>query len=378
MKSNIYVFLLCALLATGCSSQPAQKDTSKTPAVSTNDSSNSSSSPGSLDPSESGAKDPAASLEPVSREIFAMDTYMTLTAYGTMAEEALDAAVSEIERLDALLSVGNSEGEIFLLNQNKTAVLSEDSKALLLESLALYDSTDGAFDITIYPLMEKWGFTTGNYHVPESDVISSLLKRVDASQITFDSSSNTIQLPDGVKLDFGGIAKGYTSQRVMEIFQSYDLTGGIVSLGGNVEACGVKPSASSDQGSLWHIAVEDPQNPSEYLGILELTDQAVITSGGYERYFEEDGTTYHHILDPKTGYPANAGLTSVSIISSDGMLADGLSTSLFIMGKEKAIQYWREHSDEFEMILVEEDGTISISSGLEKQFDSERSYEIIS
>ena len=130
-------------------------------------------------------------------------------------------------------------------------------------------------------------------------------------------------------------------------------------------------------GSDWRVAVENPADTGSYIGVLSIKDKAVITSGGYERYFKQDGKTYHHIIDPANGYPANNGLTSVTIVSDDGTLADGLSTSLFIMGPEKAQKYWKEHSDEFDTILVKDDGSILVSEGIADCFTSESDFTII-
>lgn len=121
-------------------------------------------------------------------------------------------------------------------------------------------------------------------------------------------------------------------------------------------------------GTAWQIAIENPDKSSDYIGVVSVKDKAVITSGGYERYFEKNGKTYHHILDPETGYPAESGVKSVTIVSDDGTLADALSTSLFVMGKEKALDYWREHKNEFDTVLVEDNGDITITGGLEKIF----------
>lgn len=138
---------------------------------------------------------------------------------------------------------------------------------------------------------------------------------------------------EGMKIDLGGIAKGYTSSKVMDIFKENGISSAVISLGGNVQTLNGKPD-----GSDWRVAVENPADTGSYIGVLSIKDKAVITSGGYERYFKQDGKTYHHIIDPANGYPANNGLTSVTIVSDDGTLADGLSTSLFIMtGKSTEI-----------------------------------------
>ncbi len=250
-------------------------------------------------------------------------------------------------------------------------IVSEDTASLIKKSIELNKTTHGAFDITIYPLMEEWGFTTHNYKIPKEDRIKELLKNVDASKIEYEQESKLVSLNDGIKIDLGGIAKGYTSGKIMEIFEQYNVTAGMVSLGGNVQVYNTKPD-----GSLWKVAVENPDGDAEYLGVISVADKAVITSGGYERFFEKDGKTYHHIIDPSTGYPAESGLKSVTIVSEDGTLADGLSTSLFVMGKDKAIEYWRKNSDKFDMILETDDKKIIITKGIEKDFTSEFDFEV--
>ena len=315
----------------------------------------------------------AESNEEASKDIFAMDTYMTVTAYGAKAQEAVDEAEAEIQRLDELLSTGNEESEIAQLNQNKSATLSEDAGYLVERALELNKETGGAFDIAIYPVMEAWGFPTQNYQVPTADTLESLLKLADASQIIYDENSRKISFGrEGMKIDLGGIAKGYTSSRIMDIYKENNISSGLVNLGGNVQALGTKPD-----GSKWRVAVQSPDDTEDYLGILSVEDKAVITSGGYERYFEQDGKTYHHIINPKTGYPAENGLTSVTVVSEDGTLADGLSTSLFIMGKDKAIEFWRVHSDEFDIIMLTDEGKLYVTEGIQDDFSTEMEMEII-
>ena len=310
--------------------------------------------------------------EPQSRDVFAMDTYMTLTAYGDNATDALNQAEAEIERLDSLLSTGDENSEIYALNQNGTGTISEDTETLLNESEKLYTDTEGVFDITIYPVMDAWGFTTQNYRIPSDAELKGLLENVDASKIQYDKDTKKVTLPANVKIDFGGIAKGYTSSRIMDIYKKCGVTSGMVSLGGNVQLLGTKPDGSS-----WRVAVQSPDDTNDYLGVLETEDKAVITSGGYERYFEEDGKTYHHIIDPATGYPAENGLKSVTIVSDDGTLADGLSTSLFIMGKDKACDFWKEYSDKFDMILMTDDNELYVSEGIADVFSSDLTTHIV-
>ena len=308
----------------------------------------------------------------VSKDIFAMDTYMTVTAYGKNAENSVNKAVDEINRLETVLSAEKQESDIYKLNETGSGTLSTDTKNIVSKALEINKTTNGAFDISIYPLMVKWGFTTQKYNVPSKNEISKLLKDVDSSKIIFDEKSGNIKLKENMKIDLGGIAKGYTSSRVMQIFKECGVTSGLVSLGGNVQALGTKTD-----GTAWQIAIENPDKSSDYIGVVSVKDKAVITSGGYERYFEKNGKTYHHILDPETGYPAESGLKSVTIVSDDGTLADALSTSLFVMGKEKALDYWHEHKNEFDTVLVEDNGDITITGGLEKIFKSNFKFDIV-
>lgn len=337
--------VLASMLLTGCGTASNTKNT------------------GSASETQTTNSTTASSTQPVSQEIFAMDTYMTVTAYGDNAQKGVTDAVAEIQRLDNLLSIGKEDSEISKLNKSGSAALSDDTAVMVTKALDLYKSTGGAFDITVLPLMELWGFTTQEYYVPTEDEIQSTLQRVGADKLTWDESTKTLTLGDKQEIDLGGIAKGFTSSRIMEIFKQDGVTCGMVSLGGNVHLLGTK-----QDGSAWRVGIQDPNNTDDMLGVLEANDCAVITSGAYERNFEKDGVTYHHIIDPATGKPSNSGLTSVTIVSKDGTLADGLSTSLFVMGKDKAIAYWKQHADEFDTILVDKDRNVYITEGIAGNF----------
>ena len=306
-------------------------------------------------------------------DTFAMDTYMTLTAYGKNAKKALDEAVDEINNIEQLVSTGIDSSEVSQINKNGKGSVSETTGYLIKRSKEIYDSTNGVFDITIYPIMQAWGFPTENYRVPGKKELKKLRGLMGADHVLYDEKKQEVTLDKkGMKIDLGGIAKGYTSSKVMDIFKENGISSAVISLGGNVQTLNGKPD-----GSDWRVAVENPADTGSYIGVLSIKDKAVITSGGYERYFKQDGKTYHHIIDPANGYPANNGLTSVTIVSDDGTLADGLSTSLFIMGPEKAQKYWKEHSDEFDTILVKDDGSILVSEGLAEYFTSESDFTII-
>ena len=313
----------------------------------------------------SGCTDPRQAVSE-DRALFAMDTYMTLTAYGPHAAEALDAAEEEIRSLDQLLSTGNPESEITHLNKEGNAHLSDVSAYLFQRSLEVNSMTEGAFNPLVYPLMNAWGFTDQEYQVPDEHTISELLPLLDLDEVQFDEGTKDISFGmPGMMIDFGGIAKGYTSSRIMAIFEDHGVAGGLVSLGGNVQVIGNKPD-----GSRYKIAIQDPEDHSAFIGIVETDDKAVITSGGYERFFEEDGITYHHILDPKTGYPAVTDLLSVTVVSSDGTLADGLSTALFVLGKEKGAEVWKSHPDQFDVVFLTKDHELYVTEGIRKDFQS--------
>ena len=313
--------------------------------------------------SDTGEKVKSSSETPAERTVFAMDTIMNLQVYGSDAGKAADAAVQEIQELEQLLSVTRDTSEIYAVNHSNGApvTLSESTAVLLDEALSFCKATGGVLDISVYPLVKAWGFTTGEYRIPDPDELRTLLTKVDYSKISFDQETGNASLPAEMEIDLGCIAKGYTGDRIIQILRGFGAPSAIINLGGNVQTLGSKPD-----GSAWRIAVKDPKGDG-YVGILESRDEAVITSGGYERYFEQDGKVYWHIIDPATGAPANSGIISATIISPSGTRCDALSTALFIMGQEKAADYWRAHGD-FEYILILEDGSVVVSEGLSGSF----------
>lgn len=305
--------------------------------------------------------------------LFAMDTIMTISAYGDNAADALALCKTEIEDIESMVSSTIETSEIYKLNETKSLKVSEDVYNLIEDSVYMGDETDGLFDITIYPVMKAWGFTTEEQHVPSDETLAGLLKNVNYKNIILDEAASTVTLPEDSEIELGGITKGYTSAKIADLLKENGVESAIINLGGNVEVVGFKPD-----GSKWRIGIEDPTGKEEYLLALSVADKAVVTSGGYERYFEEDGVKYHHIIDPRTGYPADSGLISVSIVSSDGTLADGLSTALYIMGYEDAVKYWKENSEKFDMILVDENEDIFVTEGISNDYTSGHEINIIS
>ena len=313
---------------------------------------------------------PAQASPTAGTTFFAMDTVMTLRLYEGGDEALLDAAEDRVRELEALWSVTDENSEIYALNRDGAAAgLSPETADLLDTALGMCERTGGALDISIYPVLRAWGFTTGEYAVPDDETLSALLPMVDYTQVQQDGTYAC--LSEGMEIDLGSVAKGCTGWWLAHLLRENGVTSALLDLGGNIQAVGAKPD-----GSPWRIGIRDPEGDGN-IGVVEVIDQAVVTSGGYERWFEEDGVRYWHILDPKTGRPARSGLSSVTVVGDTGAawgdtgaVCDALSTALFVMGREGAVDFWRQHRDEwgFELVLVEEDGSVTITAGLENSF----------
>ena len=295
--------------------------------------------------------------QPERKTITAMDTVVTLTAYGANAAQAIDEAEEEIFRLDRELSRANENGDIYPLNKNGAGNVSDETAYVINTALEICDSTDGAFDITVAPVMDLWGFFGRNYRVPDANELQEGLKRVSYRNIEIEN--NSITLRNNAMLDLGGIAKGYASDKLTEVFKNNKIKSALISFGSAIQAIGNKPD-----GQKWRIGIADPKKSNDYIALLELKDKCIATSGSYEQVFEENGQRYHHIIDPKTGYPANNGLASVSVICDNAARADALSTALFVMGMDKAAEYYRDNGG-FDLVFVTDDDTIYYTGGIE-------------
>lgn len=306
------------------------------------------------------------------KDFFAMDTYMSFTAYGKNAEEGLEKAIKRVNEIEKVFSVTDKNSEVSAVN-NRTENMVEVSYELmdmLEHALKISQNTRGAFDISIYPVLQAWGFTTGEYHVPAEEEIKSLLEKTGYDKIQTDGSENKVTLQEGMKIDFGGIAKGYSGDEAVHVLKEYGVESAVLSLGGNIQALGSKPD-----GSTWNIAVRNPDDTDSYMGVLKIRDKAVVTSGGYERFFEGDnGEIYWHILNPATGYPANQGLISVTIIGDCGRDCDALSTAMFVKGLDGAVEYWKEYGG-FEAVFVTEKREMYITEGIKESFTPEGEYK---
>ena len=310
-----------------------------------------------------GCSAPAEEMQqPVERSLFAMNTYMTFTAYGEDAQAALQEAEECIQQVEGLWSVTDEDSEIYQANHSggQPVTVSEETAEIISFALEMAQRTGGALDPTIYPVLTAWGFTTDSKQVPSQQQIAQLLEQVGYDRIQLNGTELTV--PDGMELDLGAVGKGYTADLVTEILRRHGVTSALISLGGNIQVIGSRPD-----GSDWRLGIRAPWE-SGNLGVLTVSDAAVVTSGGYENYFDdEQGNIYWHILDPSTGYPADSGLQSVTIVGREGKMCDALSTALFVMGAQSAEQYWRENGG-FEMLLVTDSGEILITEGIAENF----------
>ena len=278
--------------------------------------------------------------EPAQRVFYAMDTAMQLTAYGERAEAAIDAAVKRVDAIAALSSAYISGSDVAKINAaaGKAAVMVSPEVLKMIRTAVQYGKiTQGAFDITVGPLISLWGIGTDHERIPSPEEIHQALTLVGMDDIRIDEKASSVMLTkSGMSIDLGGIAKGFAADEVLRIFKEYGIESALINLGSSsIYALGQKPN-----GEPWTVAIRNPRQDGEYLCVVQLADQALSTSGDYERYFIQNGKRYHHIFDPTTGYPAEAGVMSATVVI-DGktedccMLADILTKAAFVSGTER-------------------------------------------
>lgn len=285
---------------------------------------------------------------------FALDTAITITAYGKNAKKAVREAFEETERIDRIMNAYSAESEIYAINSAPCGTcvkVSDEVFNLIKRSKEIFDKTDGAFDITVKPLADLWNIKSENPVVPEKSSITNTLDSVGCKGIFLDEKNKTVMLEkEGMGIDLGGIAKGYAADRVSEILRDNNLKKALVDLGGNIVALGRKSFFEK-----WKIGIQTPfADRGEYFEIAEAENVSVVTSGSYERYFEKDGKIYHHILNPSTGYPAQSGVKSVTVICKNSADADALSTALYVTGAQRAAEFAEKFDAEI-IILTDKD-----------------------
>ncbi len=272
---------------------------------------------------------------------FAMDTVISLELWGRDGQTAALEIESMLRALESTWSATAEDSVLSRLNRGESG-LSEEEQALLDRAEALRRRTGGAFDPYLGGVSRVWGFYDGenqqeDFILPTQEQISDALEKK--------------------QWDLGAVIKGCAGTLGAAMLEEYRVERAILNLGGNIQTYGEKPD-----GTPWQIGIQNPDG-GDYLGILEVRGtMAIVTSGDYQRYFEKDGIRYHHILNPETGYPADSGLRSVTVICEDGMTADALSTALFVMGLEEGGEFWRG-SDDFQAVFVTEEGKIYATEG---------------
>lgn len=296
----------------------------------------------------------------IKRTRFLMDTLCTIQvpneAGSSKTEAAINKAFDRMAALDRKFNCTNPESPLYTFNFNRTPITDPEVVALVKEALEISRETGGAFDATVQPLVDLWGFFTtsaSSQTVPSPDKIRVALARTGWRRIIVKDGMVTAADKD-VRLDFGSIAKGYSMGEAEKVLKAEGMKSALIISGGQVQAYG-----SAGPGLPWKIGLRNPRKEGYIAGLGFDSDTGISTSGDYERYFEKDGVRYHHILDPKTGYPAR-GLMSMSVMAPDPTRADALSTALFVMGQKKALDYARANP-EVKVIIVNAEGKVTTS-----------------
>lgn len=307
---------------------------------------------------------------------FSMGTVVRVSAQGNRAEEQVAKVMAELDRLTPLFDRFRPYGDIAALNAagGDWVVVTPEVLELLEEALRLAELSGGAFDPTIAPLVDLWGFVEvdegGSSPTPIAGVeppdpveLAEALTAVDYRGVEIDREAGRVRLViPGQALDLGAVAKGYGADRAAALLRQHSIMRGLIDLGGDVYALGARPD-----GSPWRLGIRHPREPGKIIGIVHVSDAAVATSGDYERYFEHEGVRYSHILDPKTGWPAQ-GLASVTVVAPSGVWADALSTAAFVLGKEEGMALI-ESLPGVDGVFIDDELNVSVTSGLVDRFE---------
>lgn len=306
---------------------------------------------------------------------YAMGSYVQQTVYGKNREDAAVKAADAVEALEQKISWRVANSDIQKLNNNAGkdwVTLSDETLNVLTQAQSVSEKSGGAFDVTIAPISRLWDFDDELNEVPDSDLITSLLPYVNYSLLRIDETEQTASLKNfGMAVDLGSVGKGAACDAAVRAYEEAGAKAAIIAVGGSVGVYGKKSS-----GKPWSVAVRDP-NGDGSLGSVTLAEGFVSTSGSYEKYFEQDGVLYHHLLDPKTGYPAESGLVSVTVVAKSGVLSDALSTACFVLGREDGMKLLEEF--DAEGIFINSDNNITVTDGLKDRFTrASRDYTLVS
>lgn len=306
-------------------------------------------------------------LKPYKDSRFVMDTLIEITAYGPNAKEAVAEAFIEFDRIHDIANQYDPNSQISQVSQAAgiaPVIVDNDLIVMVERSRELADELDGAFDITIGPLVELWGVGSKGDYVPSDKEINQVLPLVNYRLVQVDKEAKTVFLPrKGMKLDMGGIAKGYATDKAIHILKSKGIASALVNAGGNVRVIGTRPD-----GKPWRIGIQNPRVPDGIAAKLALTDwDTMETSGDYQRYFMKDNIRYAHILDPRTGRQPRE-LASVTMVINNSADGDVFSTALFVLGTEKGMEALRKFPN-VEAVFVNIDGKVTVTAGLERKIE---------
>lgn len=283
----------------------------------------------------------------ITRQTFAFDTVINITAFEKDSPKIEDA-IKLCRNYEKIFSRTDAKSELFSINEKGASPVSDDIKEVLAFSLQMSEYTQGAFDITVAPLVELWNVAERTSPPDDSEILKAL-SHVGYNGVNLNPFDIT-----GKKLDMGAVAKGYIADRLIEEFKKSSTENVIVDLGGNVALIGQ-----------FTVGIRDPFNPEEIFGTISLKDKSAVTSGAYQRYFEHEGKRYHHIIDPRTGYPSDSGIASVTVISPSSMQADALSTAIFILGKD-SISLCSKFTGTDALIIMEDGSTLTTENFAKK------------
>lgn len=299
--------------------------------------------------------------EPISRAGFLLNTYVTVTLYDSGDTAILDQAMTLCKEYEDRFSKTVETSEVYRMNhrapEETSFTLTADMAALIREGLYYSELSDGAFDITIEPLSSLWDFTGGKDVIPPEDEIAANVKKVGWQNLKLEGDVLTFLSPD-TTIDLGSIAKGFIADRLKEYLESAGVKSAIINLGGNVLCLGKLPNHQP-----FRIGLQKPyESHSTIIANLDIDDLSVVSSGVYERHFVVDGKNYHHILNPKTGYPYVNGLVAVTIVSPESVDGDALSTTCFSLGLDRGMELLNSLDDTFGYFITE-DGELHYSDG---------------
>lgn len=299
----------------------------------------------------------------VKRAQMHMGTLVSLTAVAASKERAqvsIEAGFSEIKRLEQMLSTWIPASEVSQVNiaaGQDPVVVSGETFELVSRSLEMARLTEGGFNIAIGPAVEAWSVTE-RQRIPSRGELQALKPLVDWSTIQIDRRARTIHLPQpGMRIDIGGIGKGYAADRAVDVMRQAGAQGGVAALSGDIKTFGDLPGM---QG--FPVGIRHPRLEGMLIATIDLKNEAISTAGDYERYFEREGVRYHHILDPRTLEPARK-CQSVTVIAIEGTVADGLDTGIFVLGPERGMALVEQLPD-VEAVIIDDQGNMTVSSGL--------------